>query len=146
MKWKENETPMEMVTCLEDLAEKCLKEKTTRTQVVEEQFIEVLPEEAKVCVKARNYQGSLAEDFRQARKKELWEPTKSCKSRETTKYCNSCGRIGHLAKEYYYKQNGIRDRRKDLRLRRTGRVTNLPLIAKKKGHTSREYHKNALFC
>ena len=103
MKWKENETPIEMVTHLKDIADKWLSEKDTREKVVDvvvkEQFIEVLPEEAKVWVKERKPEtsekaGSLAEDFRRARKKELWEPMKSSKSRETTKCCSSCGRIG----------------------------------------------------
>ena len=90
VKWKENETPMEMVTRIKDLAEKWLKDSDTRDKVVDvvvkEQFIEVLPEEAKVWVKEHKPEtsekaGSLAEDFRQARKKELWEPMKSSRSR-----------------------------------------------------------------
>ena len=86
---------MEMVTQIKDLVDKWLKKATTRNKVVDavvkEQSIQVLPEEAKVWVKEHKPDtsedaGSLAEDFRQARKKELWQPIKS------TKQCNCCGR------------------------------------------------------
>ena len=56
---------MEMVTRIKDLAEKLLKEKTTRDQVVDvvvkEQFINVLLEEAKVGERAQ------ARNFREGR-------------------------------------------------------------------------------
>ena len=51
---------MEMVTCIDDLVKEWLKEKKARAQVIDvvmkEQFIEILLEEAKVWVAARNYQ------------------------------------------------------------------------------------------
>ena len=48
--------------------------------VVKEQFIEVLPEEVRVWMKERKPRttqdaGILAEDYREARKVELWSPT-----------------------------------------------------------------------
>ena len=49
------------------------------TVVVKEQFVGVLPEEVRVWVKERKPRttqeaGRLAEDYRQARKVELWGP------------------------------------------------------------------------
>ena len=57
VKPKENETPIELVIRVRDLAEKWLKECANRQAVVDalvkEQFVEVLPEEVKVWVKER---------------------------------------------------------------------------------------------
>ena len=88
----ENETPVELAIRVQDLAEKWLKDCGDRAAVVDavvkEQFIEVLPEEVRVWVKERKPRttqeaGRLAEDYRQARKVELWSPAP--KSRVTVR-------------------------------------------------------------
>jgi len=70
---------------VKDLAETWLKDCRDRQAVVDvvvkEQFIEVLPEEVRVWVKERKPRttedaGRLAEDYRQARKVELWAPAR----------------------------------------------------------------------
>ena len=97
-----------MLTRLTDLAGKWLKVKDTREKVidsvVQEQFIDVLPEEARVWVKERKpcsstEAGKLAEDFRQARK-EAWDSTagRNIRSREGRR-CYNCKRTGHIAKD-----------------------------------------------
>ena len=96
---------------------------------MKEQFIEVLPEEAKVWVKEHKPEtsekaGSLAEDFRQARKKELWQPTRS------TKRCNCCGRLGHLAKTATIdRMRRMMKRKMNPIMERTGMVKDLLHIA-----------------
>lgn len=77
IEWKDGEAPLEMLTRLTDLAEKWLKVKDTRQKVidnvVQEQFIDMLPEEARVWVKewkpnSSIEAGKLAKEFRQARR------------------------------------------------------------------------------
>ena len=153
VKWKMNETPMEMVTRIKDLAEKWLKTTTTKEEVIDavvkEQFIEVLPEEAKVWVKehkpdSSQKAGSLAEDFRQARKKELWHPTKS------TKQCHNCGKHGHLTKDCYYRQDDKSDGKKNdsQNEENTSGDGSTPYCSKckRRGHTTSQCRKKALFC
>ena len=57
MKPKKNETPVELVIRVPDLAEKWLKGRADRAAVVDElvkeQFVDVLPEEVRVWVKER---------------------------------------------------------------------------------------------
>ena len=74
VKPKENETPIELVVCIQDLAEKWLKDCGSRQAVldavVKEQFVEVLPDEIrKSMVKERKPRTNeeaekLAEDYR----------------------------------------------------------------------------------
>ena len=68
---------------------------------MKEQFVEVLPEDVKVWVKERKpgtseEAGRLAEDYRQARKADLWTTTPK---KGGQKSCYSCGQVGHLAKD-----------------------------------------------
>ena len=73
--------------------------------LVKEQFVEVLPEEVRVWVKERKPRtsedaGRLAEDYRQARKMELWTPAlKTSARRGIQRGCYSCGQLGHMAKD-----------------------------------------------
>ena len=109
--WKTNETSMEMLTRVTDLAGKWLSSKDTREKVVDtivaEQFIGVLPEQARVWVKERKptsskEAGQLAEDFRQARK-ETWESAS-----KTQKRCYTCKAVGHLARDcHQHKDNSM---------------------------------------
>ena len=80
MQPEENETPLELVICDRDLAEKWLKDCANRQAVVDaqvkEQFVKVLPEDVKAWVKERKPRtseeaGRLAEDYRQVRKADL---------------------------------------------------------------------------
>ena len=102
---KENETPVELVIRVRDLAEKWLKDCANQQAVVDalvkEQFVEALPEDVKVWVKERKpgtseAAGRLAEDYRQARKADLWTTTPK---KGGQKSCYSCGQVGHLAKD-----------------------------------------------
>lgn len=64
--------------------------------IIQEQFVELLPEEARVWVKERKPNSSQEAgrlDFRQARK-ESWE-TATGKGRQ----CYSCKPVGHLARD-----------------------------------------------
>ena len=92
VKPKENETPVELVIRVWDLAEKWLKDCGSRQAindaVVTEQFVDVLPNNVRVWVKERKPRsseeaGRLAEDYRQARKTELWSSTSSRGTRKT---------------------------------------------------------------
>ncbi|XP_011405491.1 PREDICTED: zinc finger and SCAN domain-containing protein 9-like [Amphimedon queenslandica] len=102
---KRTETPLEMLTRITDLADKWLVSCTTRKEVIDcvilEQFVNVLPEEARTCVKehkpsSSKEAGQLAEDFRQARK-DKWEAAIGRKVEE--KRCHNCKKVGHLAKD-----------------------------------------------
>ena len=101
--WRTNEAPVEMLTRITDLAGKWLKSSETREKVIDsivrEQFINVLPEEARIWVKERKPKtskeaGTLAEDFRQARK-ETWESAAG----KFSKRCHICKMMGHLARD-----------------------------------------------
>ena len=80
MKPLENETPVELaIRVTEKWLKDCRDRPAVVDAVVKEQFVEVLPEEVKVWVKERKPRttqeaGRLAEDYRQARKTELWAP------------------------------------------------------------------------
>jgi len=99
----ENETPVELAIRVKDLAEKWLKDCRDKEAVVDvvvkEQFVEVLPEEVRVWVKERKPRttqeaGRLAENYRQARKVELWGPAQKTGVKKGTpgqRGCYSCG-------------------------------------------------------
>jgi len=77
-------------------------------ELVKEQFTEVLPEEVKVWVKERKPGTSeeadrLAEDYRQARKKDLWIPSAEPK-KGIQKVCFICKQPGHLARDCQNKE------------------------------------------
>ena len=102
VKPKENETPVELVIRVRDLAEKWLKDCGDRQAVIDtvvkEQFVELLPDDVRIWAKERKPRsgeeaGELAEDYRQARKTELWSSTSSKSGRKT---CYLCGQVGHL--------------------------------------------------
>ena len=120
--------------------------------LVKEQFVEVLPEDVKVWVKewkprTSEEAGRLAEDYRQARKADLWTTT----LKGGQKSNHSCGQVGHLAKDCHRKK-GIapaiskgEDTSKTVRKHREEK----PLICyncEGKGHTSRQCPSNAMFC
>uniref|UniRef100_A0A1X7VUY5 CCHC-type domain-containing protein n=1 Tax=Amphimedon queenslandica TaxID=400682 RepID=A0A1X7VUY5_AMPQE len=101
---KRTEAPFEMLTQITDLADKWLVSCTTREEVIDcvilEQFVNVLPKEARTWVKERKPSsskeaGRLAEDFRQATK-DKWEAAIGRKVEE--KRCQNC-KVGHLAKD-----------------------------------------------
>ena len=101
VKPKENKTPVELVIRVQDLVEKWLKDCGSRQPaldvVVKEQFVEVLPDEVRVWVKERKPRtseeaGKLAEDYRQAKKAELWTSTTTTTGQ---KACYLCGQVGH---------------------------------------------------
>ena len=129
------------------------KETKTRDEVVDavvkEQFMEVLPEEAKVWVKEHKPDtsekaGSLAEDYRQARKKELWQPMRS------TKQCSICGRQGTPRRDCYYRKEDKSDGKKNDSQNEENKSgegsTPFCSKCKKKGHTTTQCRKKAFFC
>ncbi|XP_019856123.1 PREDICTED: zinc finger and SCAN domain-containing protein 31-like [Amphimedon queenslandica] len=94
-----------MLTPITDLADKWLVSCTTREKVIDcvilEQFVNVLPEEARTWVKERKPSsskeaGQFAENFRQARM-DKWEAAIGRKVEE--KRCHNCKKVGHLAKD-----------------------------------------------
>ena len=157
MQPKENETPVELVIRVRDLAEKWLKDCANRQTVVDalvkEQFVEVLPEDVKVWVKERKPRtseeaGRLAEDYRQARKADLWTTTPK---KGGQKSCYSCGQVGHLAKDCHRKKGIAPATSKGEDASKTERKhrEEKPLICyncEGKGHTSRQCPSNAMFC
>jgi len=75
--------------------------------VVKEQFVEVLLKEVRVWVKERKPRitqetGRVAEDYRQARKVNLWTSAPKTSARRVVSVqrgCYSCGQPRHLAKD-----------------------------------------------
>ena len=152
---KENETPLEMVTTLQDLADKWLQKNDSKEKVIDaivrEQFIDILPEDAKVWVKehkpdSSEAAGRLAEDFRQARKKEMWEPA----ARKTPKQCHTCGKIGHLARDCYHGREGKKTERKNEQTKemeqKASNYNPICYNCKERGHVSRQCPRKALLC
>ena len=95
---KPGETPVEMVTRLNDLATKWLKDNMSadeiRDAVVKEQLLTSLPEHIRIWVSERKPKtseeaGQLAEDYRQAHSTQMQPPGR----------CPKCGESGHWAKD-----------------------------------------------
>ena len=165
----ENETPVELAIRVHDLAEKWLKDCGNRAAVedtvVKEQFIEVLPEEVRVWVKERKPRttqeaGRLAEDYRQARKVELWSPAPKTSVKRgvpVQKSCSSCGQPGHLAKDCSsFSSSGKKEststssKGEDVgKVEKTPKKDEKPLVCYNCGgcgHTSRQCPSESLYC
>ena len=154
---KENETPVELVIRVRDLAEKWLKDCGNRQTVVDtlvmEQFVEVLPDDVRVWVKERKPRtsqeaGRLAEDYRQARKAELWTTTSK---KGGQKHCFNCCQPGHIAKDCPKRKVGLPPAFKGedaTKAEKKKKVEKLFLCYNcgGKGHTSRQCPSDALFC
>ena len=157
VKPKENETPVELVIRIRDLAEKWLKDCRSRQAVldavVKEQFVEVLPDEVRVWVKERKPRtseeaGKLAEDYRQARKAELWTSTPT---KTGQKACYLCGQVGHLAKNCPTKPVGqpAPSTSENTNKGEKKKKEDKPFVCYScggRGHTSRQCPSNVLFC
>ena len=92
--------------------------------------------------------GWLAEDYRQARKAELWTPASK---KGGPKSCYSCEQPGHLAKDCYMKKLASRTSIKgeDVAKSEKKKKEGKPLICYNcggHGHTSRQCPSDALFC
>ena len=161
----ENETPVELAIRVKDLAEKWLRDCRDREAVVDvmvkEQFVEVLPEEVRVWVKERkprNTQeaGRLAEDYRQARKVELWAPAQKTGVKKGTpgqRGCYSCGQLGHMAKDCSSsgkKVSPSTSKGEDvLKVEKRLKKDEKPFLCYNcggRGHTSRQCPSDAFFC
>ena len=153
--WRTNEAPVEMLTRITDLAGKWLKSSETREKVIDsivrEQFINVLPEEARIWVKERKPKtskeaGTLAEDFRQARK-ETWESAAG----KFNKRCHICKMMGHLARDCTQRKQteSKTDSKNQEEVTRPNDEEQKPKIVcfkcKARGHIARNCPK-ALFC
>ena len=102
LKPKEEESPQELMTRLEDLASRWTKDAMTREEVVDllvrEQFLSVLPHDVRVAVMERQPKdcseaSQFAENYLQARASSI--VTGSPKTPSTK--CPKCGRHGHWA-------------------------------------------------
>ncbi|XP_065901363.1 uncharacterized protein [Dysidea avara] len=147
-----------------DLAEKWLKGRADRQAVVDElvkeQFVEVLPEEIKVWVNERKPRtseeaGRLAEDYRQARKGDLWVPgMEPKKSRQRT--CFTCKQPGHLARDCPTKvATGVSSKGEDATKGETAvkgerkKREDKPLVCYNcggRGYTSRQCPSGSFYC
>jgi len=158
VKPKEKETPVELVIRVRDLAEKWLQGSRDRRAVVDElvkeQFIEVLPDEVRVWVKERKPRtseeaGRLAEDYRQARKKDLWVPSTDLK-KSSSKMCFTCKLPGHLARDCPKRETLTAKPGKGENATKPGerKRDEKPLICYNcggKGHTSRQCPSEAFY-
>ena len=161
---KENETPVELVIRIQDLAEKWLKGRADRQAVVDElvneQFVEVLPEEIKVWVKERKPRtseeaGRLAEDYRQARKRDLWVPGMEPK-KSSQRTCFTCKQPGHLVRDCPMKvATGVSSKGEDATKGETAvkgerkKREDKPLVCYNcggRGHTSRQCPSGSFYC
>ena len=130
---------------------------------MKEQFIEVLPEEVRVWVKEmkpRTTQetGRLAEDYRQARKVELWSPLQTSvkKGVPVQKSCCSCGQPRHLAKGCSsFSSSGKKEststpsKREDVGKEKRLKKNEKPLVCYNcggRGHTSKKCPSESLYC
>ena len=104
LKPKEEESPQELMTRLEDLASRWTKDAMTREEVVDilvrEQFLSVLPHDVRVAVMERQPKdcseaSQFAENYLQARASSI--VTGSLKTPSTK--CPKCGRHGHWARD-----------------------------------------------
>ena len=112
--------------------------------------MEVLPDEVRVWVKVRKPRtskeaGKLAEDYRQARKAELWTltPTKTGQ-----KACYLCGKVRHLAKDCPTKPVGQPALSMSKNTNR-GEKKEKPFVCYNcggRGHMLRQCPSNILFC
>ena len=121
--------------------------------IVTEQFVNVLPEDVKVWVKERKPKtseeaGRLAEDYRQARKAELWSSGSKPAKHGGPKSCYSCGQVGHLAKNCSGKKVSPPNPSKgeDLGKKKKEEKPLLCYNCGGRGHTSRKCPSDVMFC
>ena len=154
MKPLDNETPLELVIRVRDLAGKWLKDYRNRGDltdtIVTEQFVNVLPEDVKVWVKERKPKTSeeaeqLAEDYRQARKAELWSSGSKPAKHGGPKSCYTCGQVGYLAKDCSGKKVSP-SKGEDLGNKKKEEKPLLCYNCGGRGHTSRKCPSDAIFC
>ena len=151
---KTGESSRELVSRLNDLAHKWLKDcesvDEVEDKVVLEQFINTLSEEVKIFVLERKPEsseeaGKLADDFQQARKfeKKEFRRSEDCRrvDNKAVRNCLSCGKPGHLAKDCKRKATGSGGQ-KSPKYKKEVECFN----CHKKGHYSSQCPYNALHC
>ena len=163
---KEGETPQELVTRLKDLGSRWTSDSKTREELldlmVKEQFLEILPEDARIAVIDRQPKDSdeaarIAGNYLQARSMTMtW---KNRKAPVPTTKCPKCGNYGHWAKDCTTPE-GSQEKDADRR-HRTGNLRrplhplkdarpNYPAPkcynCNERGHISSNCPKRSLFC
>ena len=166
-KQKGGETPIELTTRLQDLADKWLKECDSKEKVVDviirEQFLNTLPEDVRVWVKERQpatskEAGRLAEDYLQARKATGRLESNGRMDKRPgppggpavgPRQCLGCGQLGHWIRECPKKAMplaGGPPREHSLRKERQPREALRCFNCGKRGHLAMKCPDRALFC